>query len=84
LTATSTLTITNNSASPIAGPIQVAINGLPSGVTITNASANQGAAYIYNLAGPLNPGQSATVTLNFSMSVLQAISYAVNVFSGTL
>ncbi len=84
LTATSNLTITNNSAAPIAGPIQVAINGLPSGVTITNASANQGAAYIYNLAGPLNPGQSTTVTLNFSMSVLQAISYAVNVFSGTL
>ena len=62
----------------------VAINGLPSGVTITNASASQGAAYIYNLAGALNPGQSATVTLNFSMSVLQAISYTVNVFSGTL
>lgn len=84
LTATSTLTITNKTATPIAGPIQVAITGLPSGVTITNASANQGAAYLYNLAGPLNPGQSATVTLNFSMGVLQAISYAVNVFTGTL
>lgn len=84
LTATSRITVRNNTASPMAGPLNLVISGLPSGVTLTNATAALGAAYVYNLAAPLAPGQSVTVNLNFSLNAIGPINYAANVFSGTL
>jgi predicted extracellular nuclease len=84
LTATSRITVRNNTASPMAGPLSLVISGLPNGVTLTNANAALGAGYVYNLAAPLAPGQSVTVNLMFSLNAIGPINYTANVFSGTL
>ena len=82
LTATSRVTIRNNTANTMTGPLSLVITGLPDGVTLTNAATGAGA--IYNLTAPLAPGQSVIVNLNFSLNAIKAINYTATVFSGTL
>jgi len=84
LTATSRISVRNNTASPMNGPLSLVITGLPSGVALTNANAFTGAGAVYNLAAPLAPGASVIVNLSFSMDAFKAINYTANVFSGTL
>jgi len=84
LTATSRVTIRNNTATTIACPLNLVITGLPDGVTLTNANAATGAGAIYNLTAPLAAGQSVIVNLNFSLNAIDAINYTAAVFSGTL
>ena len=84
LTATSRITVCNNTASTIAGPLNLVITGLPDGVTLTNANSNTGAGAVYTLAAPLAAGQSTIVNLIFSLDAIKAINYSATVFSGTL
>ena len=84
LTATSRITIRNNTANTMTGPLSLVITGLPDGVTLTNPNAATGAGAIYNLTVPLAPGQSVIVNLNFSLNAIKAINYTATVFSGTL
>lgn len=84
LTATSSVIVRNNTANTISGPLQVVISGLTTGVTVTNASANQGAAYVFNLPATLAPGQSVTVPLQFAVPSTQSFNYSAAVFAGVL
>jgi len=82
LTATSSVRVTNNTASAISGPLQMVITGLPDGVRLTNAASTSPASAIYNLAAPLAPGQTIIVPLTFSLSAVKAITYATAIFAG--
>jgi uncharacterized protein len=84
LTASSYVTVKNNTLNAITGPLQVVITGLPAGVTISNASSNNGAAYVFNLPATLNPGQSVNVPISFALTSLLPINYTAAVFSGVL
>ncbi len=66
---TQALTLTNVGTTTIAGPIQVEITGLTSGVTLINASGilPDGNPYI-TAAGSLEGGHSITITLQFRKS----------------
>jgi hypothetical protein len=66
-----TITIKNASRQPLDGPLALRVGGLPSGVTLANATGTyEGGSYRDVLAAlqPLAPGKSVTVTLDFSMS----------------
>ena len=64
---TGTLTITNNSSSPISGEVVVALTGLTTGVTLNgNPPTFDGSPAVIFPAGTLNPGQSASQPISFS------------------
>ena len=66
-----TITIKNASRQPLGGPLALRVGGLPSGVTLANATGTyEGGSYRDVLAAlqPLAPGKSVTVTLDFSMN----------------
>ncbi len=84
LTATSTVTVRNNSGQTVTGPLNLVVTGLPAGVTVTNATANNGAGYVFSVATPLAPGQSVAIPLQFSMNAVQAINYLASIFNGSL
>ena len=66
-----TFTIKNASRQPLGGPLALRVGGLPTGVTLANATGTyEGGSYRDFLAAlqPLAPGKSVTVTLDFSMS----------------
>ncbi len=68
-----TITIKNAGRQPLGGPLALRVGGLPSGVTLANATGTyQGGSYRDVLAAdqPLAPGKSVTVTLDFSVSGL--------------
>src|SRR5579863_861416 len=62
-----TVTITNVSSSTIAGPFQIVLNSLTSGVTVANATSTFGGwSYVtVPTVSSLAPGQSATVPVQF-------------------
>ena len=80
-----TLTVTNTSTSSIAAPLQVMLNGLPAGVTLTNATGTtiEGSPYI-TLNSALPAGASVKLSVLFSDPGNATISYAPKVFSGLL
>jgi predicted extracellular nuclease len=79
-----TLSITNTSGAAISGPLQIALNGLPSGVTLVNASGSRsGVPYLSANTSSLAAGATLTVTVNFTKTGTAAISYTPQVFSGT-
>ena len=66
-----TITIKNASRQPLGGPLALRVGGLPTGVTLANATGTyEGGSYRDVLAAlqPLAPGKSVTVTLDFSVS----------------
>ena len=66
-----TITIKNASRQPLGGPLGLRVGGLPTGVTLANATwTYEGGSYLDVLAAdePLAPGKSVTVTLDFSVS----------------
>jgi uncharacterized repeat protein (TIGR01451 family) len=65
-----TLTITNTSDQTLRGPLGLVLEGLPRGVTLTNASGTyQGSPYVNVLPSgvSLPPGRKVRVTLYFSI-----------------
>jgi hypothetical protein len=66
-----TITIKNTSRHAIGGPLALWVGGLPSGVTLANATGTyEGGSYRDVLAAlqPLAPGKSVLVTLDFALS----------------
>ena len=82
-----TVTLTNNSAATLSGPISLVLNALTAGVTLWNASGTTnlmlpaGSSYI-NAATNLAPGQSIALQLQFTNSGNVAFSYSPRVLAG--
>jgi hypothetical protein len=76
------ITLTNTGGTPLAGPLQLKLTGLPAGVTLLNGSGvHQGAPYVGAGAG-LAPGASVTVPLSFSNPSLTTVRYVPLVYAG--
>jgi len=68
-TYSTTLTVLNNTNSPVTGPISIVVSNLPQGVGLVNGTGMIGgnpAIQIVGAGGTLSPGQSANVTAVFS------------------
>lgn len=86
-----TIVVRNASASPITGGVSIALDGLSSNATLfnqvgqTSCAAPLGSPVVAVEAGAdgiLSPGESATVTLEFTSSSSQPISYTTRVLGG--
>jgi hypothetical protein len=87
-TGTETVTLTNTSASPIFGPIELVLSLVGSGVTAVNntgslTAAEGGSPYWTALpSGSLAPGASVTVTVTLSYGVGNFTTANPTVYSG--
>jgi hypothetical protein len=83
---TGTVTIQNTSAQPIVGPIKIGFTALPSGVTLANATGTySGNPYIaVPSISALAPGQSATVSMQYSNPSLAGINFTPVIYSGSV
>ncbi|MBZ5625370.1 MAG: carboxypeptidase regulatory-like domain-containing protein [Acidobacteriia bacterium] len=81
-----TVTITNTSGSTVTGPLSVVFTALPAGVTLVNAAGTSGGNPYLPFTGIsiLQPGQSATVSVQFSDPSNVRIVFTPVVYSGTL
>jgi len=78
----STVTVTNNTANTISGPLQLAVTGVTDKATLMNATSSSPAGGTYtNLPGSLAPGQSASVLLTFSLPASMPVNFTANVFA---
>jgi probable HAF family extracellular repeat protein len=82
-----TVTITNTGSTVIAGPLQVLFSGLPTNVTLMNATGNFSSRLPY-LAVPapagLAPGQSASVTVQLRNPSNATINFSPVIYSGSI
>ena len=85
-----TLTLTNSSAAAIAAPLDLVLLNLGSNANLANAAGttsctSSGNPYITVSpgSGPLAPGKSTTVQLQFSDPTKGSITYTTQVLSGT-
>jgi hypothetical protein len=69
------VTVTNTSATALAGPLWLTLNGLTAGVTLDNAAGTNGGAPYVVVSGPLNPGATLTVPLTFTNPSRALIAY---------
>ena len=85
---TEMVTLTNTSAGTVTGPIALALDYLPTGVSLWNAAGETdctepvGSPYA-TAAGNLAPGQSVTLNLQFTDPAMSAISYTPRVLAGS-
>lgn len=81
------ITLKNNSASPIAGPISLVLDGLTANATLFNSAGTTGCAvplgspYV-STTGPLAPGASVSVVLQFTDATRTGFSYSTRVLAG--
>jgi predicted extracellular nuclease len=79
-----TVTVTNTGAAPLAGPLQLRLDGLPTGVTLDNRSGLvNGMPYITISSGNLAPGAQLTVRTTFSDPSKTPITFTPALFSGS-
>lgn len=86
-----TVTITNTGNSQIQGPINLVLEGLPSGITLGNAAGSAGctstpAPYAQADAGNdtiFSPGEKISVALRFENPGMKAITYTPHIFGST-
>jgi len=78
-----TVTITNAGGSAITGPIELAFNALPSGMTLANSvgTAPNGSPYL-TIPSSLAPGASASVVAQFSNPSNILIPISITAYSG--
>ena len=82
-----TVTLKNNSGSPIAGPISLALDGLTANATLFNSGGTTacavplGSPYV-TVAGPLAPGSSASIVLQFTDPTKTGFNYSTRVLAG--
>lgn len=80
---TGTFAFTNTGTSTLSGPFQVVFGGLPSGVTLANATGSHaGAAYVSVNAASLAPGATASFAVSFSNPSKVTIHYSASIFAG--
>jgi hypothetical protein len=81
------ITLKNNSGSPIAGPISLVLDGLTVNATLFNSAGTTGCAvplgspYV-STTGPLAPGASVSVVLQFTDVTRTGFSYSTRVLAG--
>jgi hypothetical protein len=84
-----TVTITNTSACSIPGPVSLALDNLSANATLvaangaTSCTVPAGSSLLNVQQGPLPPGQSVNVTLQFSNPTNQGIVYAPRILAGS-
>lgn len=80
-----TVTVSNIGTTAIAGPIQIVMDSLTSGVTLVNASSTFGGFPYITVPGvnSLAPGQSATVSVQFMNPSFTAIYFVPVAYSGS-
>ncbi len=85
-TFTGTITVSNISDATINGPLQIALASLTPGVSLSNATNTFGGLpYItVSTRATLDPGQSATVDLEFRNPLNVVINFTPIVYSGSL
>jgi uncharacterized repeat protein (TIGR01451 family) len=78
-----TVTITNTGSTTIAAPIELVFNGLPSGITLSNAAgtAPNNSPYM-TIASAIAAGASASVTAEFSNPSNVLIPISITAYSG--
>ncbi|CAN7167903.1 discoidin domain-containing protein [Pseudoduganella sp. LjRoot289] len=76
------VTVTNNTGSTLASPLQVKLGSLTGGVTLDNASGYTGGEPYVTLPSSLSPGASVNVQLTFSNPARTVIGYAPSLFKG--
>ena len=81
-----TMTITNQTAKAIPGPLEAVLTNLPAGVTLFNLSGTTNGSPFITVpgVGSLGAGRSATVTLEFKNPSSGSITFTTTVYSGTL
>jgi len=78
-----TVTLTNTSGQPLAGPLHLVLQGLPEGVTLDNRSGLQGGApYLTLPAAGLAPGATVSVSTSFTNPAKRTINYTPQLVSG--
>ncbi len=84
-----TVTVKNNTMSPVSGPINIVIENLTGTVTLTNLSGTSGCAAsgspymtVVPSGSALGAGQSSTVTLYFRDPSLNGFTYSTAVTAG--
>jgi hypothetical protein len=85
-TYSGTITIANTGTTPLGRPLTIVLTGLTAGVTMTNATgtlAGQGPYYAVPGSGALLPGQSATVSTQFSNPSNAKVGFVVKTYSGS-
>ncbi len=82
-------TLTNNSANTITGPISLVLTGLSANAALYNATGSTdadfppaGAPYVNSSAASLAPGQSISISLQFTNPTRAAISYTTQLLAG--
>jgi uncharacterized repeat protein (TIGR01451 family) len=83
-----TVTLENTSSAAITGPISLVLDNLSSNAILSNASGSTSCASplaspFLSVAGPLNPGASVSVVLQFNDPTKAGISYTTRVLAGT-
>jgi predicted extracellular nuclease len=79
-----TLVLTNTTGSTINGPFQVELSGLPSGVTLANATGmHNGVPYITATASSVAPGATVTISTVFNNPTKGVIPYTAIISSGS-
>ncbi|MFN0124643.1 MAG: beta strand repeat-containing protein, partial [Blastocatellia bacterium] len=86
-TYNSVITVTNTGAQPVAGPLDVRLLNLNSGVTLVNATGvvttDNGAVVPYlSIDGGLQPGQSVSLNAQFRNPNNELIDFAPQIFRG--
>ncbi len=80
-----TMTVTNTSKTAVSGPVQIFFNGLPTGVTLFNATGIQGGLLPYiTSTGTIAPNGTITIPVQFQVPSGAHVSYTNSVYSGTL
>lgn len=81
---TSNVTITNTGDKPLAGPLHLVLNGLPTGITLDNpAGMHAGAPYITLPQAGIAPGATVTVATSFTNSAKRNFIYSPQLVSGS-
>jgi beta-lactam-binding protein with PASTA domain len=84
-TFSGTITVTNTGSTTLSGPFQIVLTGLPSGVTLNNASGTfNGSPFITLAPSTLAPGQSVVISVQFTDPSMTKITFTPVLYSGTL
>jgi len=80
-----TVTFKNIGTSPISGPFEILLTGLPANVVLVNATVSlSGSPLLTSPAAGLTPGQSATVSVRFKSPSNSAIHFTPVLYSGSI
>jgi hypothetical protein len=80
------VTVTNNSSSTIAGPVQILFAALPANVTLLNPTGNLSGTPYLSVPGvvSLGPGQSITVIVEFAGPSNATVTFTPLLYSGSI